>query len=286
MQESQPSGNSASSSKAGISIEDAMSILSSRAKSEGEQDALKAATPEMRALGQTLDLMNSQTWTRSGESVPNCCISDEGGQQNDVTKTSSSIEESESKVVQEAKNDKMKEELSKSTPKDLLSKLFELQQSRVEVYKQFNSGLDNVLQSGNLTTYPDLTANITASFSVISNSIRCIIEIMQSHTDGSRSKEFQLEEVDLSTLSNCIKFTKQLQNLEREKLNYTAALHLEKIRERNERLNIEARESGDEKVLNLLQQGVKGLQSKISGCIEQINETLEELRYASFDLQG
>lgn len=279
---------SAYSSKAGISIEDAMSILSSRAKSEGEQDALKAATPEMRALGQTLDLMNSQTWTRSGESGPNCCLSEEGGQQNDV-KTSSSIE-SESKDaplnLQEAKNDKMKMELSKSTPKELLSKLFELQQSRVEVYKQFNSGLDNILQSGNLTTYPDLTANITASFSVISNSIRCILEIMQNHIEGSKTKEFQLEKEDLSTLSNCIKFTKQLQNLEKEKLNYTAALHLEKIRERNERLNVEARESSDEKVLNLLQQGVMGLQSKISRCIEQINETLEELRYASFDFQA
>ena len=279
---------SAYSSKAGISIEDAMSILSSRAKSEGEQDALKAATPEMRALGQTLDLMNSQTWTRSGESGPNCCLSEEGGQQNDV-KTSSSIE-SESKDaplnLQEAKNDKMKMELSKSTSKELLSKLFELQQSRVEVYKQFNSGLDNILQSGNLTTYPDLTANITASFSVISNSIRCILEIMQNQIEGSKTKEFQLEKEDLSTLSNCIKFTKQLQNLEREKLNYTAALHLEKIRERNERLNVEARESSDEKVLNLLQQGVMGLQSKISRCIEQINETLEELRYASFDFQA
>lgn len=278
---------SAYSSKAGISIEDAMSILSSRAKSEGEQDALKAATPEMRALGQTLDLMNSQTWTRSGESGPNCCLSEEGGQQNDV-KTSSSIE-SESKDaplnLQEAKNDKMKMELSKSTPKELLSKLFELQQSRVEVYKQFNSGLDNILQSGNLTTYPDLTTNITASFSVISNSIRCILEIMQNRIEGSKTKEFQLEKEDLSTLSNCIKFTKQLQNLEREKLNYTAALHLEKIRERNERLNVEARESSDEKVLNLLQQGVMDLQSKISRCIEQINETLEELRYASFDFQ-
>lgn len=278
---------SAYSAKAGISIEDAMFILSSRAKSEGEQDALKAATPEMRALGQTLDLMNSQTWTRSGESGPNCCLSEEGGQQNDV-KTSSSIE-SESKDaplnLQEAKNDKMKMELSKSTSKELLSKLFELQQSRVEVYKQFNSGLDNILQSGNLTTYPDLTANITASFSVISNSIRCILEIMQNHIEGSKTKEFQLEKEDLSTLSNCIKFTKQLQNLEREKLNYTAALHLEKIRERNERLNVEARESSDEKVLNLLQQGVMGLQSKISRCIEQINETLEELRYASFDFQ-
>lgn len=279
---------SAYSSKAGISIEDAMSILSSRAKSEGEQDALKAATPEMRALGQTLDLMNSQTWTRSGEGGPNCCLSEEGGQQNDV-KTSSSIE-SESKDaplnLQEAKNDKMKMELSKSTPKELLSKLFELQQSRVEVYKQFNSGLDNILQSGNLTTYPDLTANITASFSVISNSIRCILEIMQNRIEGSKTKEFQLEKEDLSTLSNCIKFTKQLQNLEREKLNYTAALHLEKIRERNERLNVEARESSDEKVLNLLQQGVMDLQSKISRCIEQINESLEELRYASFDFQA
>lgn len=279
---------SAYSAKAGISIEDAMFILSSRAKSEGEQDALKAATPEMRALGQTLDLMNSQTWTRSGESGPNCCLSEEGGQQNDV-KTSSSIE-SESKDaplnLQEAKNDKMKMELSKSTSKELLSKLFELQQSRVEVYKQFNSGLDNILQSGNLTTYPDLTANITASFSVISNSIRCILEIMQNQIEGSKTKEFQLEKEDLSTLSNCIKFTKQLQNLEREKLNYTAALHLEKIRERNERLNVEARESSDEKVLNLLQQGVMGLQSKISRCIEQINETLEELRYASFDFQA
>lgn len=279
---------SAYSSKAGISIEDAMSILSSRAKSEGEQDALKAATPEMRALGQTLDLMNSQTWTRSGESVPNCCLSEEGGQQNDV-KTSSSIESKSKDAplnLQEAKNDKMKMELSKSTPKELLSKLFELQQSRVEVYKQFNSGLDNILQSGNLTTYPDLTANITASFSVISNSIRCILEIMQNHIEGSKTKEFQLEKEDLSTLSNCIKFTKQLQNLEKEKLNYTAALHLEKIRERNERLNVEARESSDEKVLNLLQQGVMGLQSKISRCIEQINETLEELRYASFDFQA
>jgi len=328
----------------GIHIKDALAILSSRAQSGGEKGALVAATPELKKLGQTLDLMNSQKWTMgedgpraaaAGSMMDPCCggglaeDANAGESKNDVgvdvdvdvdadanadtgtndeddaspkhqlpitgtdasahTSNNSSANESDRKSQEEPS--KLELELSTQSHPQLLSTLFKLQKERVAVYNEFNSGLDIVLQSGNLTTYPHLTTNITASFTVIAKSIK----IMQ----GLFQKGDQMEIAG---------FIQQLQNLEKEKLNLTAALHLEKIRERNEALGVETSQSssqgnqsnagaddhggndavvldGDERILTLLRKSVVDLEKKIASFEEEINEVLEELRYAAYDLE-
>ena len=83
-------------------------------------------------------------------------------------------------------------------------------------YALFYSGLSTILLSGNITTYPTLCAKITASFSVLSDTINAVKSILQS-----------------SNRTDITKVITQLQKYEGEKLNMTAALHLEKLRSRN-----------------------------------------------------
>merc|ERR1712154_343713 len=93
-----------------------------------------------------------------------------------------------------------------------------------------------------------------------------------------------------------LKWMQRLQNLEKEKLNLTAALHLEKIRERNEVLDLDAYNNDhgtnggpsggrDDRVLQFLRQGALELKAKLGDCVEQINEVLEELRYIVHDFE-
>jgi len=67
-----------------------------------------------------------------------------------------------------------------------------------------------------------------------------------------------------------------LQKQEQEKLNVTAALHLEKIREQNELMQM----TGDDRASNLLKEGVVSLGKRVATCAGAINELLEEIRYA------
>lgn len=123
------------------------------------------------------------------------------------------------------------------------------------------SGLDTVLQTGNMTEYPNICARATASFSVLSDTINSIASILSENR----------KRPDLAKLLT------QLQKDEREKLNLTAALHLERIRERN------AQVQGDERTAQLLHDGVASLTNKLANCIDAINETLEEIRYTLAD---
>jgi hypothetical protein len=294
--------NAPTTAQSGINIQDALSILSSRAKNGGEKDALQAATPELKKLGQTLDLMNTQQWTRPGQTGEDCCIPDDVNS-TDEPKPKILNDESKSdgeKGAQQQQNDdaasnsdiaassRLQKELSKLSPAEQIGKLFELQKSRVAVYRQFNDGLEDVLTSGNLTSYPHLATSVTASFTVISRSIRDIQALMEARVGNDNNGDIS---------KNVVKFIKQLQEIEKEKLNLTAALHLEIIRERNEKLDLESRElnangsedkaetiSRDDRVLMMLREGVSGLQGKIRDLVEQINDVLEELRYASHDL--
>ena len=68
----------------------------------------------------------------------------------------------------------------------------------------------------------------------------------------------------------------RLQKHEREKLNLTAALHLEEIRARSEEVEPGG---GNERILTLLREGNKSLRGKLAECVEDINDVLEELRY-------
>jgi ABC-type uncharacterized transport system involved in gliding motility auxiliary subunit len=69
----------------------------------------------------------------------------------------------------------------------------------------------------------------------------------------------------------------QLQQREKEKLNLTAALHLERLRENN------SSHSGDDHVGKFLSQGIIDLRKKLSSCIDEINEILDELKYATVE---
>jgi hypothetical protein len=129
------------------------------------------------------------------------------------------------------------------------------------------SGLMVVLDTGNMTSYPDTCSKATASFSVLSETIKEIQTILRS----SRKR---------TDLSNSIQ---QLQNLEKEKLHLTAAHHLERIRERANNQQLPGEEEGtaaDARIQKLLQEGVASLRQKIHQTIEVINEVLDDVRCA------
>ena len=144
-----------------------------------------------------------------------------------------------------------------------------------------NRGLSTILLSGNITTYPTLCAKITASFSVLSDTINAVKSILQSNNK---------KRTDIT------KVITQLQKYEGEKLNMTAALHLEKLRLRNSEVDKaisiggtssnsdSGKEDGhDDKTVQLLRDGIQTLEGKISKVIESINEVLEELRCIAMD---
>lgn len=126
-------------------------------------------------------------------------------------------------------------------------------------------GLDEVLKTGNLTRYPVVCAQATASFSVLSESINQARTLLQHKFQQSKA----------GTLIG------RLQNAEKDKLNYTAALHFEQIRTQSQ-LAVEKSISDDRRtsISSMLLEDVVSLKQKISASVEEINDTLEELRFA------
>ena len=96
---------------------------------------------------------------------------------------------------------------------------------------------------------------------------------MEGGSDGTRRE-------DLS------KIIGELQRLEKDKLGKTAALHLERIREKNEAVSVGMEDGGDRRVLRMLQRGVAALRAEVRDIVEAINEVLEELRYAAADAEA
>ena len=92
---------------------------------------------------------------------------------------------------------------------------------------------------------------------MLSETIKTIQEILQS-----RGRK------DLA------KLIVQLQSFEKEKLQLTAASHLERIRQQNQ----QGTEGEDARITKLLNDGVISLQQKIATCVENINEVLDEIR--------
>lgn len=119
-----------------------------------------------------------------------------------------------------------------------------------------------VIDTGNFTSYPDTCSKATASFSVLSETIKMIQEILE-----------------FSARSDLSKLIQRLQSYEKEKLQLTAAHHLERIRQRNQ----QELEGEDSRISKLLKDGVGSLRQKIATCIENINEVLDELRCSLLD---
>jgi ABC-type uncharacterized transport system ATPase subunit len=123
------------------------------------------------------------------------------------------------------------------------------------------SALDSVLQTPNMTVYPQACAEATASFAVLSDTILVIQGILSN-------RQQPLVELVLS-----------LQQHEKEKLNLTAALHLEQIR-------LSQIEGQDQRSSALLRDGIVSLRERLAACVEQINEDIEEIQCARMEADG
>ena len=105
---------------------------------------------------------------------------------------------------------------------------------------------------------------VTASFSVLSDTIKNI--------------QMSLENRSLDHISNHVK---GLQKHEKEKLELTAALHLERIRQQQE----QEQPWLDQRTTRLFEEGIVNLKRKIASCIENINNVLDEIRCLLIDLE-
>ena len=147
------------------------------------------------------------------------------------------------------------------------------------IYMLYNRGLSTILLSGNITTYPSLCARVTATFSVLSDTINSVKSTLLNN-DSKNKNNNNHQRADITTVIT------QLQKAECEKLNLTAALHLERLRLRNSELDAtlmndvgeEGIKGDDDKTVQLLKDGIHSLETKVSSVIESINDVLEELR--------
>lgn len=277
----------------GIDPSEALSILSSRAGGDAHLRP-SSISNEKRSMGQILDVME---WTRMMPSCDDGCTSKTGsnksevGRSSDVTSNSflppqnPSLSKEETKQKEneedlkqkEEKEQKQKEEEQKQqrllnirkkletmAVPDLFKALFEAQRERTVTYTEFDRGLEVVLDSQNISSYPDACAKATASFAVLSDTINTIRSIL----------------VDKHKRKDVSKLIRTLQRHEKEKLNFTAALHLERLRQQNHDL-VENDNDDGSKTMTLLREGVADLKMKLRDCVECINDVLEELRYAA-----
>ena len=289
----------------GIRIEDALSILSTRARKGGNRSVTADAVPrEMKEMGQTIDMDQPSTDAdRVGPRVPLGGGSTASPPANPAAPETMSdddrMKHDAMKAERERRGKEIREHMRTMDVADLLRMVFQAQQERVAAYKVFDrsvllsqltchggpgfltlllwlflwvsherSGLDTVLASGNITSYPTLCAKATATFSVLSdtiNSVRSCLQEQHGRTDAARA-------------------VGQLQKKEGEKLNLTAAVHLERLRLRN--AQVEGGESdsgGDERTAALLRQGIETLGGKVANAVEEINDCIEELRCIAAD---
>lgn len=139
-----------------------------------------------------------------------------------------------------------------------------------------------------MTNYPALCAKVTASFSVLSDTINSVkASIIEQQRQRKHQDVAQSAQKNSSGGSEVVDFIVQLQKFESEKLNLTAALHLERLRLRNAKLEATGEGSGslgdDNRTVDLLEDGVRTLRGKIASAIESTNEVLEELRCIATD---
>ena len=141
-------------------------------------------------------------------------------------------------------------------------------------------GISTIFISGNMTTYPNLCAKVTASFSVLSDTINAVKSSLLANNNDEVKEDDNNNHGQRKEISN---FITQLQKSESDKLNLTAALHLERLRLRNSWLSSDGDGDddgggGSEVTRKLLTEGIQSLEHKIAMVVESINEVLEELR--------
>jgi hypothetical protein len=114
-------------------------------------------------------------------------------------------------------------------------------------------------------------AEATASFSVLSESINQARSLLHQKCEQSET---------------IVALICRLQSAEKDKLNYTAALHYEQIRSQAHQLAVETSartDDGGTTISSMLLEDVRSLKHKIAASVNEVNEVLEELRFAMID---
>jgi len=276
--------NAARNDSRGIDIRTALSILSERSRcnnehhrhqplpivptNKEEEEQLKLATS-----GQVIQLFQEEDEdeNKSNDNSKN----NDNSNKEEPTK---SIEEQKKLIEEQKKRNEieLKSKLNNMTVKELLQTIIQIQSERVITYKTFQNGLDIILKTNNMTSYPIICSNVTASFSLQSNTINMIKSILDEKYEKKKCY---------------VKLITKLQSFEKIKLDYTTAYQLECIRlnhmktdnDDDDNDNSMQQDEQYKKVRDLLQDGVKDLKKKIVKCMEDINDILEEIRYGILD---
>lgn len=288
--------SSSSSNKDGIDIRLALEILSQRTPTttttshidrlnNSSRDGCSCCTnhdhqqnipPEVKSWGQRIDLYNQDDNQNHPRNDGNTKDDDIVKQvQRQSTSLSSLSKEDEVVLQQQQQSIKLErekrqlllqEKLHAMSITQLIHRILDCQQQRVTAYRLYDRGLEQVLKTYNMTQYPRVCAEATASFAVLSDTISSI------------HKEF----TNRRKRTDIIHLIQQLQNNERDKLNATAAYHLECMREQQQQQHAD-RDNNDNNnkasnILGLLQQSIKSLKEKIQQCVNNINEVMEEIQ--------
>ena len=180
---------------------------------------------------------------------------------------------------QQQQEQKLQESLAQASVPELVQTFLTAQQDRVLTYRHYDQSLQQMLDTRNVSIYPAVCAQVTASFQVLSNTINAVKRILlQPHSDHCQEAKQVAQLIE------------QLQRHEKEKLQFTAALHLEKIRKSQEIMDDDNHASllstnNNNNIAILIHQSIDSLQIQLRDTMQQINEILEEIQCIFADLQ-
>ena len=153
-QQQQQPPPSPSQSNNGINIRDALSILSSRAKTGGDADIIKSSSSsndnnvvpnELKKMGQTIDIVNEMEFTKPNAIGCNCAANNNNDDEASSLSSpyNDDVEEEKEKheamkLEREQRSREIRTKLQSMDVADLLKMIFTAQEERVATYKLFD----------------------------------------------------------------------------------------------------------------------------------------------------
>lgn len=132
---------SSSASKKGIDIQEALSILSARAKTGEDISNSKSELDELKGRGQTIDITEELGFTNPANFMKCDCAT--GAEDNDDSENKldgESVEDAKHEAMKQARirrGEEIKSKVRSMSISDLLGMIFGAQQERVSTYKAY-----------------------------------------------------------------------------------------------------------------------------------------------------
>ncbi len=253
----------------GIDLKQALDILSARIPNDHTH---RPPSPSLKGMGQVIDMFAPSSNSPHPSSEPRT--------QDNTTASTAAV----NTASPEGQRQRIRDSLKDLPMVALLKTVLTAQEDRVKTYRLYDEALRKVLETNRLTDYPPACVAATAAFAVLSNTVSAVRDEVSDRAESGK---------DISTLSSVastvIKSIGDLQGLERQKLQLTAAYHLEQIRLNNLKQPNDGTD-GDEdcevdmSTLSLLIDGKAKLRSQIETCRSEINCIIDDLRCALVEL--